>query len=739
MSQSAAAQQNDSLSPEFVRISRLRIKNFRLLHDVELNMQETTTLLVGRNNSGKTTLVDLLFGFTKRKALNFSAADFSEVTYANFAEAYHLWAAGKHEESIEATPAISLEVFFEYSPKIEHFGPLAPFILSLREDSTSACLRYRWELDPQKAKRFYAAVNTAPDMTTQKPEQSSATPTGEHRRISTEEVMTALEKEFTSCFRQAISAVDPDDPTNIREISSQTAANLLQVDFVAAQRDIDDDKVKPKEPLTQVYRALYNDARKRPEGNEFSDVLEDLQEAIDNAEEAINEKTSDALKALTPQFRDFGYPNLSDPEMLIQTRLAQDLLFSNNSSIHYQGHSGITRPENYNGLGSRNLIWILLSITTFQRSFSQLRKGPAVHLIIIEEPEAHLHPQMQQAFIRSIERLPWRAPFTGTGIPWHPQLLVSTHSSHIANEADFSSIRYLKVRQAEIQNRSFKTEVRDLSTLSESRETKRFLQQYLKLTESDLYFADKAIFVEGTAERLLIPAFINLQNGTHPCEDDPLVSLRTQYYTLIEVGGAFAHKFRSLLDFIEIPTLVITDIDSVKRNNSSRYSACAVAEGTTTSNATLKAWLYAGEKDNVTRAEDAYPLSQLTSKEAAGKEISTYIRVAYQIPESEGNICARTFEDAFIMANPKHFSDEIPELAATPPDKTVLGDRLFSHVSNLDSKSKFAFEQIERLFEAKDSQGSDVLRLPRYITEGLTWLSQCNSGADPRNEGATGQ
>ena len=81
-----------------------------------------------------------------------------------------------------------------------------------------------------------------------------------------------------------------------------------------------------------------------------------------------------------------------------------------------------------------------------------------------------------------------------------------------------------------------------------------FLQQYLKLTHCDLFFADAAVLVEGNVERLLLPLIIERN----------VPELRACHLTILEVGGAFAHTFQELLDFLEITTLVITDLDSVE-------------------------------------------------------------------------------------------------------------------------------------------------------------------------------
>ena len=89
-----------------------------------------------------------------------------------------------------------------------------------------------------------------------------------------------------------------------------------------------------------------------------------------------------------------------------------------------------------------------------------------------------------------------------------------------------------------------------------------FIRKYLTLTKCDLFFADKAIFVEGASERLLLPDMIE------KCETSGVFGsckypLSAQYYALIEIGGAYAHKFIPFIDFLGVPCLILTDLDSV--------------------------------------------------------------------------------------------------------------------------------------------------------------------------------
>lgn len=355
-------------------------------------------------------------------------------------------------------------------------------------------------------------------------------------------------------------------------------------------------------------------------------------------------------------------------------------------------------PETYNGLGSRNLIYILFQLFEFFRDWQANPTPNGLYVIFIEEPEAHLHPQMQQVFIKQINQI--AAEFARTmngGIPWHVQFIITTHSTHIANEAKFDAIRYFLTTR----NEQKETRVKDLRAefmASGLAEDKQFLHKYLTLTKCDLYFADKAILVEGPTERILMPVLIQKTDAV----DDGIPTLGNQYISVIEVGGAYVHHFQRFLDFLELRTLVITDLDAVARTEGDRvtYPECRVAHGTHTSNAGIKNWFDPAIEGHI-------PLEDCRNKNADEK-INGARRIAYQVPEQGRTCCGRSFEDAFMLANSTLF-----ELEGATDDE--LEESAFANRPPNSGKTNFAIQY-----------GIDNTdwNAPLYITEGLKWLAQ---------------
>ncbi len=88
-------------------------------------------------------------------------------------------------------------------------------------------------------------------------------------------------------------------------------------------------------------------------------------------------------------------------------------------------------------------------------------------------------------------------------------MIVSTHSSYIAHELDFTCLRYFRREPAKEKGKIPLATVENLSkTFGEETDTSRFAARYIRSTDCDLFFADAAILVEGSAERMLVPHFI---------------------------------------------------------------------------------------------------------------------------------------------------------------------------------------------------------------------------------------
>ena len=117
---------------------------------------------------------------------------------------------------------------------------------------------------------------------------------------------------------------------------------------------------------------------------------------------AFNKLDSTIQTQILSSLEFFGYPGLNDPNIQTETLIESQNLIKNNTKICYEGSNGIKLPENYNGLGSRNLIYILFRLKQFYDEFINKKEHSGLNLVFIEEPEAHLHPKCRKYSLKKL-------------------------------------------------------------------------------------------------------------------------------------------------------------------------------------------------------------------------------------------------------------------------------------------------------------------------------------------------
>lgn len=759
-----------------MHLHSLRFKNFRRLKDTRIDFADDLTIFVGANNSGKTSATHAIELFLSGAKDKFSVYDFCADCWADFER---FPTEGGTDATVQF-PAMSIDVWIsvdaenlyrvvELLPRAAWKGSLVGVRIEFAaKDAVLTLANFR-----EKAAAAAKFANT---------EQTDGPQYKPWPRDMRDYLSRELKNEYVVRYYvldEARLEAETDDAANApkeiiadAERSGHSVINsLIKVDFLSAQRHLSDGNAQTRtEDLSRRLSRFYSRNQKRREDDHGT--LRALALSQAQLTKHYAEVFSDIFKSL----RKLGYPGLANPTLEIRAALnLERLMGDQQAKVHYLLEAAtaeadaLALPDSYNGLGFKNLIYMGVELLDLHTAWSFTEEGdedkrPPIHLIFIEEPEAHMHAQLQQAFVRKLTDL---IPPKGSD-GFATQFVITTHSPHILYERGFQPIRYF--RRSPETGAKQTSAVFNLSVFYENNEPDReFLQRYLKLTHCDLFFADAAILVEGNVERLVLPMMIS--QGAKP--------LGAAYLSILEVGGAFAFRFRKLIEFIGLPTLIVTDLDSVypsppkKKTQAAKAagSACADAvedaavevdddgdgdnegekkskpgskcaadfPGAVTTNPTLLQWLPAKSL-----VAELLAVKTADRIQAPAKEGGAHVMVTYQRPVNATwgtktlELKSRTLEEAFAYENlvwcqkKEHRDVGLRWAKSSTMPLEELAAKIHERVKSEGfKKTNFALG----LLASSDTSWI----VPTYIQEGLDWLAKLVAFGDDAAEATLAQ
>ncbi|MDN3577179.1 AAA family ATPase [Chitinimonas viridis] len=756
-----------------MHIEFVEIANFRKLLSARVDLSPKTTLFVGANNSGKTSAILALRRFLTPRRCPFDIHDFTLChlrTLVDIGEAW-LQANQKGDEKggvaeltldpwVHALPTLDLwlQVKEEEVHRVRDLVPLMEW--------TGGRLGVRLRYEPKALnalfKEFITAVTEANTMRTAAAVAAAAkaadAASTSKLTVWPETLVDFLTKRLSSMFTIRVYPLDPAllaNPEKLRAVPQALSATalpiegdplngLIRVHDIPAQRGFGEIPSGAEEEgelqtsaggtrLSEQLRSYYAKHLDPAKGPDPMD-LEALQ-AMEAAEDAFDLKLTESFSECFTEVEGLGYPGVSDPRPRVSTRLRAIDGLNHSAAVNFEvdviSDAGavaplLLLPEGSNGLGYQNLISMIFRLMSFRDAWMRVGKASKgveatsiepLHLVLVEEPEAHLHAQVQQVFIKKAYEVLRRRPELGESDALRTQLIVSTHSSHVAHETPFANLRYFRRLPAGMVAKVPVSTVINLSQVfGEGADTEHFVTRYLRAQHADLFFADAAILVEGPAERMLIPNFIRAHYKV----------LHQSYLTLLEIGGSHAHRLRPLIDHLGLLTLIITDLDSLTGTGGSSVQP-ALGASQKTNNVTLKTWVPA--LDDVDALIGAPPAAK-TITDASDTLFA--VRAAYQTPvevtlpgaTTKETAYPYTFEDALVFENVDFFAAfagpglnaKFRNAIANGGGATAIGTRMYNELKG-GKKAEFALEVLM-------ADNFHNLKVPQYIAEGLEWLQE---------------
>jgi predicted ATP-dependent endonuclease of OLD family len=754
LSEAVAPSAASAMSPP-IRLACAEVGNFRRLAQTRLDFDECTTVLVGANNSGKTSLLIVLRNFLSESP-GFRAFDISLAQWATLRQLGEAWEAldedpttdtkdadvwqQQHQQLLACMPFVDL--WFDAKDGAYHH--VAPFITTLMWSGGFVGLRLRLEpvSDANDLRKLAWRYREARAPVRKLEKKGHAWPTdlldywlrhpADLRRIQAYRLDPAkgpLSPAKPSAPQPLPPASQPVDLALLRQ--------LIRVDFVPAQRGLgaEDDEArsepagaKPGLFSNQLVKYARQHLNLNTSANGQSEALV---EAVAIAQASLDDRIFEALQPAMQDVQVLGYPGLHDPQDIhFRTRIQTADLLAHGTAIQYRNDKTAldeSLPEHSIGLGYQNLQSLSFMLVSFRSARLNPAQGTpaAIHLVMVEEPEAHLHVQVQRCFSANAHLL--LCPKGAEQTHLRTQLLISTHSSHLAHGNSFTRLRYVKRTPASAAGAKPSTRVINLADVfGGDVQTRTFAERYFQVQHTDLLFADAAVFVEGTAERILVPLFI--------ARDLP--ALDKKYLSFLDIGGSHAHRLRPLVECLGIPSVVITDVDPVVPQTVGKRTVKGAVcnsgqSGLECGNDTLIAWhpkLTNFEEYGTPKTADLVWTSPNGGK----------VRFAWQVPiPSADGQWPSSFEDALVLSNIAWFSSlddekdpasgkkvkhrgtlgKVIGLVVDYPNPAELAQQLHATMHKGFSKGDFAATLFERF-----NYGN--IACPSYIAEALMWLEE---------------
>lgn len=499
-------------------LNKIKIKNYRNYRDTEINFNDEINIIVGANNSGKTNILHIISLLSTE--IKLTVEDFNKnLLYKDF----------KTYKGI--SPVIQIEYFVKHSMSYETlnsgFSRLEKFIIYDENGDISssdkvffdvnAIIIIKYELDPKYENEYKKSMNN----------------------VNSYEEFTHILAKYEQYYQ-----INYYNSVSNEKIEKRNVKNLFNIEVINANRNIDEITSS-----TKKYVKCKMSDNKEDIDSLNSDINSSIKTRLNPITDSINEE-------IQKDQENIGVSNGKNDFIAtfeFNSDFTEFFKFElNNATIGYN------LPLDNNGLGYNNLIYIRNSIN--------FKNENEFNLLLIEEPEAHLHPNMQYKLINYIKAYKNTSKNSN-------QVFITTHSSNItasANIDDIILVDYVCTKDeqnvkcinlkdnfnSEIIKEKFDINIKQ----DELTKNKEHLHKFLDVTRSDLLFADSVILVEGLSEKIFMP---------HAYLKKYKENLVDKYISIIEVGGITFKNFLPLFLGTFKKVLCISDVDYVYSDSSS--------------------------------------------------------------------------------------------------------------------------------------------------------------------------
>jgi putative ATP-dependent endonuclease of the OLD family len=559
-----------------MNISRIVIQNFRNFEDFNIDFTQGFQTIIGENNIGKSNLYWAI-RMVLDKDLSYNARNLEIKDFFGFKKVL------AYTDQI----LVSIEL---YSKKLAEF----PTFHSCKTSEQTAQITYLFA-----HKNRFGSVGVEPE------------------NINITDFQWRL---YAGCNELEFDTI-------VKQASAITFRDLdgINLYYINAFRNINSDLHGSTKSLLSKYCQSRKDAKKE---------LESVKNILRTSSTSLNQLSfiPDLAKNIQNKGLNIAGEYFSFPiSISFLSNFDEDAWSQMNIFFNPKKDSNV--PIQILGLGQKNILYLSLFIAELENS-SQAHE---INILLIEEPEAHLHPQLQKILFANLNELKTT------------QVLMTSHSTHIASDCNYKNLNVL-FKNNRKQVKSFAPFNNDLL---EERDN-NFLKRYLDATRSELFFASAVVFVEGVAEQFIVPAIALQKYGFNLTEHN------------ISVIPIYCRYFDPYLKLVqdknlEIPVAAIIDGDNDNFEDSFTTTSVANAQKLAVTDRVLIC------PGRITLEADLFPDLQTNA---------TYLKKCFENlghTESYGNLLAATKE------HPELWTGELLKRI----DKTITKGRFAQELSLL--------------------------------------------------------
>lgn len=646
----------------------------------EIDVASDTTLIIGKNNAGKTTIItalDTLINHGK-----FGINDFNYRYLQRYLKEYDINDAKLNLPFIECVLTVELE---ENSD--DRISNLVPFMLveDVNNSELKICIRY----EIADASFFES----------------------EMEKLFSKETEEVTFADFFELLNSTDFEINYYDKNGKKIDIDFKISNLMELQCIKANH------LKSDHCLTEAFNKIIKYRYEHTFQNEKREVNKKLKEVNSDLSINISKNHTDIIQKVLERL-------ISMERMGVQ--LSADITFDKLISdlIKYEYiEDNANVPEDQFGLGYTNLVMIIAAIIDYIEKYPDSSFNSKINLISIEEPETYMHPQMQELFIKNINEA-IRFLLSSKNKDVNSQIIITTHSSHILNSKihsanTFNNICYL----SEKQFNAVAVNLNNNRIMPEENEDEesggfRFLKKHIKYKVSELFFSDAAIFVEGFAEDIILPYYIEKRE-----------KLNRRYISIFNINGAHGFLYKRLVEALGIPVLIVTDLD-IKRGNEDEDESESI------DNTKAKRTVSYEQIDCLKGRETTNATIIDLKGDSDLSNISTFIEKDNLYVTYQGKIngyYATSFEEALILNN---YDNEIinnilkelkpriyTSILGIEPDYKKNRDNSYKWQVKLSNcKGEFASKLLYQI--VNEDLKEKIPQLPKYISDGLDWIEQ---------------